>query len=81
MKIDYLPRALTALEDAPPEARKAFFKQVQFLSQSLNHPSLRAKKYDESENIWQARVNRQWRFYFNIVGDTCIIRDIIPHPK
>jgi hypothetical protein len=29
----------------------------------------------------QARVNRNWRFYFNIVGDTYIIRDIVPHPK
>jgi len=38
-------------------------------------------KYDESHNLWQARVNRSWRFYFKIVGDTYIIEDIIPHPK
>ncbi len=81
MKIDYLPRALEALEQAPAEVRKAFFKQVQFLDQNLQHPSLRAKKYNQAENLWQARVNRNWRFYFNIVGDAYIIRDIIPHPK
>jgi hypothetical protein len=34
-------------------------------------PSLRAKKYDEAQDYWQARVNRDWRFYFTI----------IPHPK
>jgi len=48
---------------------------------NLRHPSLRAKKYNEAEDIWQARVNRDWRFYFTIQGDTVIIRDIIPHPK
>jgi mRNA-degrading endonuclease RelE of RelBE toxin-antitoxin system len=81
MKIDYVPRALEALEEAPAEVRKAFFKQVKFLEQDLRHPSLKAKKYNEAEDLWQARVNRDWRFYFNIVGETYIIRDIIPHPK
>jgi mRNA-degrading endonuclease RelE of RelBE toxin-antitoxin system len=81
MKIDYLSRALKALEDAPAEVRKAFLKQIAFLENDLRHPSLKAKKYDESKGRWQARVNRDWRFYFNIVGDTYVIRDIVPHPK
>jgi mRNA interferase RelE/StbE len=81
MKVDYLPRALKALADAPAGVRKAFFKQVVFLEKDLRHPSLHAKKYDESKDRWQARVNRDWRFYFNIVGDTYIIRDVVPHPK
>ena len=81
MKVDYLPKALDALEDAPSAVRKAFFKQVTFLQQDLRHPSLKAKKYDEKNDIWQARVNRDWRFYFNIVGGTYIVRDIVPHPK
>ncbi len=81
MRIDYLPRAEKALADAPADVRKAFFKQVKFLAQDLRHPSLHAKKYDESKDRWQARVNKDWRFYFNIVGDTYVIRDIIPHPK
>jgi mRNA-degrading endonuclease RelE of RelBE toxin-antitoxin system len=81
MKIDYLPGALAALEVAPAEVRKAFFKQVVFLEQDLRHPSLRAKKYDESKDIWQARVNRDWRFYFSILGGTIVIRDVMPHPK
>lgn len=81
MKIDYLRKALKSLEDAPAEVRKAFFKQVAYLEIDLRHPSLRAKKYDESKDRWQARVNRDWRFYFSIAGDTYVIRDIVPHPK
>jgi mRNA-degrading endonuclease RelE of RelBE toxin-antitoxin system len=81
MKVDYLPRALRSLEDAPAEVRRAFFKQVAYLEKDLRHPSLKAKKYDEARDRWQARVNRDWRFYFNIAGDTYIIRDVVPHPK
>jgi hypothetical protein len=65
----------------PSDVRRAFFKQVAYLETDLRDPSLHAKKYDESRDRWQARVNRDWRFYFSIVDDTYVIRDIIPHPK
>ena len=81
MKIDYTPNGFDSIRQAPQAIQKAFFKQVKFLEQNLNHPSLHAKKYNEREDKWQARVNRSWRFYFRIVGDTYIITDIISHPK
>jgi mRNA interferase RelE/StbE len=54
---------------------------VEFLVHNLHHLSLRAKKYDEAKDRWQACVNRNWRFYFIIEGDTYVILDIVPHPK
>jgi len=45
------------------------------------HPSLHAKKYDESHNVWQARINQDWRFYFTIEGATFYIVDMTRHPK
>ncbi|HXX23645.1 MAG TPA: hypothetical protein VEO19_10890 [Terriglobia bacterium] len=73
--------AIESLKIAPPNVRRAFEKQLRFLASNLSHPSLRAKKYDESTSLWQARVNRNWRFYFTIAGDTCVIEDVIAHPK
>lgn len=81
MKATYSKRALDALDDAPPAVRKAFFKQVALLVQDLSYPSLHAKKFDENQDVWQARVNKGWRFYFTIAGDTYIIENITPHPK
>jgi mRNA-degrading endonuclease RelE of RelBE toxin-antitoxin system len=81
MKRQLTPTALRSYRAAPPAVRKAFEKQARLLVENLQHPSLYAKKYSEAEDIWQARVNRQWRFYFSIAGDTYIIRDIMPHPK
>jgi plasmid maintenance system killer protein len=66
---------------APPAIQKAFDKQVRLLANDLSHPSLRAKKYEKAADLWQARVNRDWRFYFLIRADTYLIVTIVPHPK
>ena len=66
---------------APKEIQSALDKQSLLLIQNLHHPSLRAKKYDESQDLWQARVNRDWRFYFVIQGDVYYFVDIMRHPK
>jgi len=81
MKVVLSERAVEALKDATSPVQRAFDKQLRFLAENLHHPSLHAKKYDEAPDIWQARVNRDWRFYFRIVADTYIITDVIPHPK
>ena len=60
MNIRYSERFLRSFGDAPTATQKAFKKQAQFLLQNLQHPSLRAKKYDEANDIWQARVTRDW---------------------
>jgi len=81
MKAEYKDAVGKSLDAAPPDVRKAFFKQLRFLEQNLHHPSLRAKKYDEANDIWQARVNDGWRFYFKIINDTYLILKVIRHPK
>ena len=81
MKIDYTERFIKSLEDAPPPIQKAFYKQAGFLMNDLRHRSLQAKKYDEARDIWQARVTKDWRFYFQIQKDTYYLLDIMAHPK
>lgn len=58
MKVEYSVAVNDALERAPIAVKKAFFKQVKFLAQNIHHPSLHAKKYNETNDRWQARVNR-----------------------
>ena len=81
MKLRFAERADKDYAALRPEIRKAFAKQLGFLLNNLSHPSLRAKKYDEANDIWQARVNRGWRFYFAIREDEYVILSIIAHPK
>ena len=81
MKVLLSDRAIESLSDAPSNVRRAFEKQLRFLVGNLQHPSLHAKKYDESKDLWQARVNQNWRFYFTITNDTYCVEDVIAHPK
>jgi hypothetical protein len=81
MKIVYSGRFFDFLEAAPELVQKAFYKQLHFLARNLRHPSLRAKKYDESSGLWQARVTQDWRFYFTVEGDEYHLHSIKRHPK
>ena len=81
MNIVISERAMKALQEVTPIVRKAFHKQLAYLEQNLRHPSLQAKKYDAASDLWQARVNRGWRFYFLIQHNMYLITDIVPHPK
>lgn len=81
MKIVYTPRFKRSFRDFPREIRKKFAKQVDYLLIDVRYPSLHAKKYDEQRNIWQARVDRNIRFYFTIHSDTYILLEIRVHPK
>ena len=81
MRPHFSERFLRSYTSAAPAIQRAFDRKLGFLLQNLRHPSLRAKKYDEARDVWQARVNEGWRFYFRIRGDTYELIDITAHPK
>lgn len=81
MKLRWTSHFARAYSKAPEDIQTAFRKQSLLLLQNLRHPSLRAKKYDEGRDRWQARVTKDWRFYFLIQDDTYILQDITRHPK
>jgi hypothetical protein len=81
MRAFYTKRFLEHYAKAPPTIQRAADRRIVLLVQNLRHPSLRAKKYDEAQDIWQARVNGGWRFYFAIEGDTYRLLALLRHPK
>jgi mRNA-degrading endonuclease RelE of RelBE toxin-antitoxin system len=81
VKLRFTEKADKDYARMPPPVRKAFAKQLRFLLENRNHPSLHARKYSEALDVWQGRVTRDWRFYFRIEGDEYVILSVIPHPK
>jgi len=81
MRVAITERFRRSYGDAPERVRRSFDKQLAHLIRDLHHASLRAKKYDSSRGIWQARVNGGWRFYFRIAEETYVLLDIMAHPK
>lgn len=81
MKVSYTPHFEKSFNLLPKEIKKKFEKQINFLLENFRHSSLRCKKYNKRQGIWQARVGRNYRFYFLIKGDTYILLEVRPHPK
>lgn len=81
MQLFYTERFRRGYESAPSYIQRAFDQKAALLVHNLRHPSLHAKKYDEARDVWQARVNGGWCFYFKIEGGLYYLIDMIPHPK
>ena len=81
MKVEFSKSFVRSYKQATDRVQNDFDKQLGFLLQDIRYPSLHAKKYDESQGVWQARVNRDWRFYFVIEDDIYYLVDIMQHPK
>ena len=81
MKYRFSENFADNLGSFPEIIQTKFWKQLKFLLSDIRYPSLRAKKYDETRGIWQARVDQNIRFYFLIENDTYILLNIKKHSK
>ena len=81
MRIEFNHRADKEYGKLSAQLQRQVDKQLRFLVDNIRHPSLDAKKYGGTDDVWQGRVNRDYRFYFRIIDDTYRILMIIPHPK
>lgn len=79
MNFSLSAKALRDCRSLSPSLQVRIDKQFALLLRNIRHPSLHAKKYDESRDIWQARVSRDYRFYFRIEENIYKIISIIPH--
>ena len=81
MKLEHTKNSRRALGKFSKEIQEVFYKQIEYLKKDIRHPSLRAKKYGGTTDVWQARVTDTVRFYFQITGDTYLLLNIRKHPK
>ena len=79
MRAEITDTCVKALVSAPPEIQKAFGKQLALLLKDHRHPSLQAKKFDNTR--WQARINDGWLIYYRPGDGICTLLDLMPHPK
>lgn len=49
------------------------------LAEDLRHPSIRAKKIQGADDIWEGRIDKFHRFTFEIKSDEIILRSIGSH--
>ncbi len=69
-------RAFAALSDA--DARRVE-KALRLLANDPRYPSLRVKRVQGTEGVWEARAGDALRITFEMHGDLLILRMVGPH--
>ena len=78
-KINPTRRFYKDLLNLPPAIQERAWKSIDFLIKDAHHPSLRVKKMQGMERIWEGRISKGYRFTFEIKGDTYILRRVGTH--
>jgi len=79
MNVSFAPHFKERLSKLTVEVQNKFEKQIEFLLRNLRYPSLQAKRYGGVKDLWQARIDREFRFYFLIKEGTYYLVDIRKH--
>jgi len=80
MYLKLTDKAIVQYNALPKNLQKKADKQFEYLISDIRHPLLHAKKYQGQTDIWQGRIDQNWRFYFHIVAPNYIIVSMISHP-
>lgn len=63
----------------PQAIQKKVKRQLNILAQDIRHPSLGVKKMENKKNIWEARVDIQYRITFKMQRETITLRAVGTH--
>lgn len=64
----------------PPPVQQQVDKQLELLLSNPKHPSLRTRKIQGTGGrIFEGRVTRGYRFTFEVIGDTYLLRRVGLH--
>jgi len=81
MYVQLTDKAIKDFDKLPKQIQKKVRKQFGYLNENFSHPSLNAKLYNRNDNLWQARIDKSYRFYFYIVDPNYVVVALIQHPK
>ena len=79
MPIIITNRFKQAYQKLSPQIQNKVKKSLPFLDENLHHPSLRVRKIQGVEKICEGRVDRKYRFSFQIEGDDVILGNVDNH--
>ena len=79
MKLARTARFAHDFRSLPLQIQRRAAKQLQLLIDNPRHPSLRIKKMEGSQDIWEGRITKAYRFTFQVYEDTYLLRRIGAH--
>lgn len=79
MKFVFTERFKKSYKNLSAEAQKAFHKKLELLSNDQRHPSLRTKKIQGTDNIFECSITMAVRMTWQYKGEAILLRVIGEH--
>lgn len=81
MRFERTEKYKKCFKKLPVNIQTKCVKQLRLLATGWRHPSVRAKKMQGKESVWEGRIDKFYRFTFTISGDAITLRTIGPHDE
>lgn len=81
MNLRITPQFKKQYDKLPRQTQVKTQRILDYLKINLRHPSIKVKKKQGKGDIWEGRIDRFYRFTFEIEGNLIILRTIGPHDK
>ena len=81
MAIIITDRFRKAFQKLPPGIQSKVKKALRLLAENPRHPSLRVRKIQGVNHIYEGRVDQKYRFSFQFEGDDKILRNVDNHDE
>ncbi|WP_227761863.1 hypothetical protein [Zhaonella formicivorans] len=81
MNIYYSDLFADKVKQLPIEVKRALKKKLELMMENPRHPSLRTKKIQGQDNIFEASVTMDIRLTWQYTEDSILLRNIGEHDK
>ncbi len=66
-------------QNLPKKIQKITERKLTLFVKNFRHPSLRVKKIEGLQNIWEGSITKSYRFTFLMKNNICILRRVGTH--
>lgn len=81
MAIVFTKRFKKAYRRLPISVQQKAQKAIRLLDENIRHPSLRVKRIQGTDALFEGRVDRKYRFSFEFDGNDILLRNIDNHDE
>jgi mRNA interferase RelE/StbE len=81
MRFEYTDRFQRAYNDLTDQDAERVKKALRLLVENPRHPSLRVKRVQGTDRIWEARASLSIRLTFEMQGDLIVLRNVGAHDE
>jgi len=81
MRLQYTNRFQSAYNDLTDDDAERVKKALRLLVENPRHPSLRVKRIQGTDHIWEASASLSIRLTFEMHGDLIVLRNVGAHDE